>query len=313
MTEYVTRTTLKDLETEETDVDKWGIRKLYKGAIGDNAQEWFFDMENPTSDSRLKNLKRANLRKVDDDGSWSVDGTANDGNGQVRLEAWSKSTNNKWLNTEVTVYGLYIRDLPDNKYDQSTTAFQLYSGGGHHSPGKPCDAGCYKIRLWKDGKVAVRKEPMHPFFCEDRGKIKATDKGVKGRWIGLKQVRYNFQDDNKVFVANEIWIDDDSDHDGKLEVSNQWRRVSNVIDKGGWGLPNDWSNDKKNKYIKKNWHDDCPCMDQNVNNREQREIEDVINIQGGTNEGNLAALRCDGIKLKFKYFSVREVTPPRPD
>jgi hypothetical protein len=314
------RTTLNDLETRDSDVDKWGIRKLYPSAGGDNAQEWYFDMEDPTSDPRLKNHKpRSNLKKVSEDGSWYVDGIAKyeqngeekQGKGEVRLEAWSESKNKRWLNTEVTVYGQYIEDLPEN-FDQSKTAFQLYSGGGHHSKNHPCDAGGYKIRLFKDGNVAVRKEPLHPFYCEDRGKNKATEKEVRGRWIGLKQVRYNFEEDDKVFVANEIWIDDESDHDEKLDISNHWRRIANVADKGGWGLSKDMKDEEKEKYKKERWRKDCDCMDQNVDG-EHREIEDIINMPGGTDEGNLAALRCDGVKLKFKFFSVREIIPPKSD
>ena len=34
---------------------------------------------------------------------------------------------------------------------------------------------------------------------------------------------------------------------------------------------------------------------------------------GGTNEGNIGSLRCDAMKLKFKYFSIREIKPPIPD
>jgi hypothetical protein len=301
---------LAELKTKDTDVDKWGIRKLYTDAVGSDQQEWYFNMESPTSDNRLRNLERANLRRGDG-GSWSVDGTEKDGKGQVRLEAWSESGNKKWLNTEVTVYGFYIDDLPDS-YKQSKTAFQLYSGGGHHSKLKKCEAGGYKIRLFKDGRVAVRKEPLHPFYCEDRGTNKITDKTVKGRWIGLKQVRYNFKEDNKVCVANEIWIDEESDNDGKLVPRNGWRRVADVKDKGGWGLSEDMSEQEREKYIEERWKDDCPLQDSNVVDRQHREIEDIINMPGGTDEGNLAALRCDGVKLKFKYFSVREIELPTP-
>jgi hypothetical protein len=201
--------------------------------------------------------------------------------------------------------------LPEN-FDQSTTALQLYSGGGHHSKDKKCDAGYYKIRLFKDGRVAVRKEPLHPFYCEDRGMDEVTRKTVRGRWIGLKQVRYNFKENNKVCVANEIWIDEESDDDGRLVPHNGWRRVAHVEDKGGWGLSEDMSDQEREEYIGKYWKDDCPRQDRNVD-REHRKIEDIINMPGGTDEGNLAALRCDGVKLKFKYFSVREIEPPTPD
>jgi hypothetical protein len=309
---------LAELKTKVTDVDQWGIRKLYPNATGASAQEWYFNMENATSDPRLKNHSpRSNLRRISDDGSWYVDGIAKymrdgeekEGKGEVRLEAWSESGNKKWLNTEVTVYGFYIEDLPE-KFAQSKTAFQLYSGGGHHSKDRKCEAGGYKIRLFKDGRVAVRKEPQHPFYCEDRGTNKITDKTVKGRWIGLKQVRYNIKEDNKVCVANEIWIDEESDDNGKLVPRNGWRRVADVKDSGGWGLSKDMSDQERKKYIEERWKDDCPLQDSNVVDRQHRKIEDIINMPGGTDDGNLAALRCDGLKLKFKYFSVREIEPP---
>ena len=53
-------------------------------------------------------------------------------------------------------------------------------------------------------------------------------------------------------------------------------------------------------------------LDENENH-EHRRAEDIINMPGGTNEGNIGSLRCDAMKLKFKYFSIREIKPPRPD
>jgi len=297
------RNSLGDLETTDVDVDRWGIRKLYAEATGVNAQEWYFNMENPTSDNRLRNLESANLKRRDD-GSWYVDGTENDGKGQVRLEAWSESGNKKWLNTEVTVYGFYIEDLPD-KFDPGRYAFQLYSGGGHHSSreGRRCEGACYKVRLFKKGKIAVVKEPQHPVYCRNRGTKGATGEEVMGRWIGLKQVRYNFEEDNRVYVANEAWIDDNSDSAGELVIRNRWRRVANVHDRGGWDAA---------AGQMKDWDGNCPRLDVNVN-RQDREVTDIINMSGGTDAGNLAALRCDGVKLKFKFFSLREIKPPTPD
>jgi hypothetical protein len=303
------RVELQDLETSANDKDKWGIRKLYPNASDEKHQEWYIDMDDPKQTPRLKNLKRSNLKKRDD-GSLYVDGTDENGKGEVRLEAWSESGNKKWLNTEVTVYGYYMEDL-SSKFKKGDYAFQLYSGGGHHSKKNKkskCEGSCYKIGLFKDGNVAVRKEPQHPVYCENRGKDQATNSSVKGRWIGLKQVRYNFKEDNKVCVANEIWIDDSSDDDGELKLSNRWRMVANVKDTGGWGFS---SEDHKKKEMK-DWEGDCRRLDEN-SNHEHRRVEDIINMPGGTSEGNLAALRCDGVKLKFKYFSVREIRPPTPD
>ena len=139
---------LEELETKQNDLDRYKVRELYPDATDDDdrKQEWYFDMENPRSDRRLRNLQRANLRRRDD-GAWYVDGTEDDGKGQVRLEAWSESGNKKWLNTEVTVYVFYIDDLPD-EFEPGRYAFQLYSGGGHHSSreGRRCEGACYKVR-----------------------------------------------------------------------------------------------------------------------------------------------------------------------
>ena len=59
--------------------------KVYADAIDPKrTKEWYFNMENPTSDPRLKNYRHANLRRMID-GSWYVDGTANDGDAPTNL------------------------------------------------------------------------------------------------------------------------------------------------------------------------------------------------------------------------------------
>jgi hypothetical protein len=108
-----------------------------------------------------------------------------------------------------------------------------------------------------------------------------------------------------------VFIIGDSDSDWRLVPRNEWRRVANVEDRGGWGLRDGISDDDR-KRIMDNWKDDCPSLDENVNHQHRR-IEDIINMPGGTDESNLAALRCNGVKLKFKYFSAREIRPPTPD
>lgn len=308
---------LAELETSETEIDEHNIRKLYHDAINDRKQEWYFDMNNPTRPGgRLGNYKNANLQR-ESDGSWSVtgatefiDGKWRKGKGQVRLEGWSESGSKKWLNMEITVYAFYMFDIEGPKIKPARKinyVFQLYGRGGHHGGDNKCDGACYKIGLLKeDGDIAVRKEPHHPFYLKTRGKKEGTKKNVRGRWIGLKQVLYNFKVDGKDCVANEIWIDDESDDNGELDVHNKWRNVSNVNDTGGWGMQG-LSDEKKEEFKK-----DCPRLDENENH-EHRKAEDIINMPGGTNEGNIGSLRSDAMKLKFKYFSIREIKPPRPD
>ena len=326
---------LEQLQTSESDLDKHNIRKLYSDATGDRKkQAWYFDDmvddKGKKINDRLGNEKNANLKK-EDDGSWSVTGAKEVkkkngksewlGKGQVRLEGWSEAEdrNKKWLNMEITVYAFYEFDLKGrNKQGKALMsnkinyAFQLYGRGGTHSSKRRCEGACYKIGVRKDGAVAVRKEVNHPFYLTEMGKKKGTEKDVKGRWIGLKQVLYNYKHDDKECVANEVWIDDESDDNGgKLKVLNKWRNVSNVNDIGKWGME-----DLKQDYINKNFERTCEVLDTNVDQNEShkhRQAEDIINEPGGTDNGNIGSLRSDIIKLKFKFFSIREIEPPQPD
>jgi hypothetical protein len=36
-------------------------------------------------------------------------------------------------------------------------------------------------------------------------------------------------------------------------------------------------------------------------------------MSGGTDMGNIDSLTSDEVKLRFKYFSIREIEPPEPD
>jgi hypothetical protein len=309
---------LEELKTNGGDLDRYKIRKLYPDAMGNREQEWYFDMDNPTSDRRLENVKDHTSLRREDDGSWSATGVRNkeggrwqDGNGQVRLEGWSESRDKKWLNTEITVYGCYDRNLEGEirgndgwkELSPGPYAFQLYGRGGHHgnSHDERCDAACYKIGLRRDGDVEVRKEPTHGCYLPDKGTRKGTEERVKDQWIGLKQVLYNFEKGGKTCVANEIWIDDKSHDDGKLAdpPRNRWKHVVTVIDTGGWGGSCD------------NFVDDCDLLDRNERGGRRRK-DHIITESGGPNRGNLGALRSDMVKLKFKFFSIREIQPPEP-
>lgn len=321
---------LEELQTNEKDLDRYKVRKLYHDSTDDDkSEEWYFDMEDgDKNDKRLENVrKRTNLKK-ENDGSWSATGV-NDreekdgkirwklGNGQVRLEGWSEPDKKKWSNMEITVYGYYDKDLEGEYWDdddkewkelsQKEFAFQLYGRGGHHgnSHDERCDAACYKIGVRRKepvGHVAVRKEPTHGCYLPDKGTKKGIEGGVKDRWIGLKQVLYNFKKGNKTCVANEIWIDDKSDDNGNLAdpPRNKWEHVVTVTDTGGWG--GDCSN----------FVDDCGLLDRNENGG-NRKKDHIITEPGGPSRGNLGALRSDGVKLNFKFFSIREIQHSEPD
>jgi hypothetical protein len=175
-------------------------------------------------------------------------------------------------------------------------AFQLYGRGGHHgnSIQERCDVVCYKIGLRRtdaDRDVEVRKDPTHGCYLPNKGREKGTEKEVKDQWIGLKQVLYNFKKDGRTCVANEIWIDDESDDDGKLadQPRNKWRNVSKVNDTGKWG--GDCS-----KFTS-----GCELLDKNIKEG-KRKKEHKITEPAGPDKGNIGALRSDMVKLKFKFF-----------
>lgn len=314
---------LKDLETnEKDDLDYNQIRKLYHDATDDDRkQEWYFGQITPTEDPLLSQGDARLRPSNDNDDTWIVTGAwdKNDstgkygeGKGQVRLEAWSKSASKRWLNMEITTYVRHMEDIEGSNIDPASGmkyVFQLYGRGGSHRNSPPCDGGCYKIGIMRKpssdvGKVAVRKEVYHPYYLNEKGIETGTTKDIFGRWIGLKQVLYNFKQGDRTCVANEIWIDDDSHDNGSLKISNNWRNVSCVNDTGSYG-------DGGGSDFK----DDCPTLDKDETG--DRRKEHIINKPGGASEGdkegrNIASLRCDSIKLKIKFFSVREIKPPQP-
>jgi hypothetical protein len=295
------RNNLEALETTDADVDKWGIRKLYPDALDrPRFQEWYMNEDRPTSDKRFKNYKNANLRRMQDgSNSFYVDGMANN-KGQVRLESWSESGNKKWLNSEVTVYAKYLQDVKGAKTGQY--AFQLYLRGGHHSStkGKGGEASCYKGRLYKDGRVAIVKEIYHPAYTSNRAGKRATQE-VKNKWIGMKLVVFNFQEDPdpKTYVIIEVWIDPDcTDKDGNLVIKNQWIKAAETVDRGDWR-----SSEMKGAS-------NYPSVDVNSKTQNKRQPDEIITLPGGTKDGNLGAFRTDGVAMQLKYFSVREIEPP---
>jgi hypothetical protein len=256
----------------DTSLDKFGIEKIYATADGGN--EWYVDMDDPTSDPLFRNLESMTKQA---DGSWQVDGSRN---GQVRMEAWSP-TNEKWLNVEITMYGKIESG--------SNELFQLYSRGGHHTSRDECLGSAYKARLYGDGRAAWNKEVTHPAYAGNRGTEDVTDTPLADRWVGFKAVIYNFGENGKTYVRMESYIDDDvTDSNGNLKIANNWKLASVVEDKGGWATSDgDF---------------DTSCG---------RDRDELLTSPGGTASQNIAAFRTDNLVWNFKYLSVREIQPER--
>ena len=250
------------------DVDNFGVQKIYPTKEG--GQEWYIDMQDPRSDSLLRNLD--NLVLLPDGDSWHVSAD------QVRMEAWSQ-INEKWLNVEITAYA--------KLESGSTELLQLYSRGGHHTDRDQCEGSAYKARLYGDGTAAWTKEITHPAYAGNRGEMKATDTPLQDRWVGFKAVINNVVEDGDTYVRLESYIDDEvTDSSGNLVVGNNWELASVVEDRGGWATDNSDFNDSCGK-----------------------ERDEILSAPGGTDSQNIVGFRTDGIDWSFKYLSAREIDP----
>jgi hypothetical protein len=262
------------------ELDDFGVKKIYQTKNDGGGNEWYVDMDNPSSDSMFRNLPSMTKQS---DGSWQVS------KDQVRMEAWSPP-GQKWLNVEMTEYAKIIQSSDD--------VLQMYSRGAHHSSSDPCLGSAYKARLFGNGEAAWVKELTHPAYADNHGIVQTTSTPLDGRWVGFKAVIYNIVgNDGKTYVRMESYIDDDvTDSNGNLVVKNNWKLASVYEDKGGWATQDS--------------DFDSSCFPVNKDSTQKnRQADEIINMPGGTSTQNLAAFRSDQQTWNWKYLSVREIDP----
>jgi hypothetical protein len=180
----------------------------------------------------------------------------------------------------------------------SNELLQLYSRGGHHTSSNECLGSAYKARFYGDGDAAWVKEVTHPAYAGNRGSAHPTDVPLADRWIGLKAVIYNFEENGNTYVRLESYIDDDvTDTNGNLVIGNNWELASVYEDRGGWSTGDTDFN--------------VSCSSLNEDNSQQyRQRDEILNLPGGTSTQNIAGFRSDDLTWNWKYLSVREVIPP---
>lgn len=276
-------------------VDKWGINKMYHTKAG--GEEYFMSMDS-LSDPRIQNVDGEGVTKASD-GSWQGTGGSN---GQLRVELWSPAysdttqrRNARWLNVEITAYCKITAG-------SASYAWQLYSRGGHHSGNYPCEGSAYKARfIDSSAETAVTKEVCHSSYASNEGR-KTGIAGVSGgfgngTWHGTKLVMYNINENGTLYPRLEIYVDTNcSDGNGNLVIKNNWVLTSVYTDRGGWYAGED------------SFGTDC--------NGCGRARDEILRTAGGnTRSGhanfnrNLVALRTDGVTIRWKYFSGREIDP----
>lgn len=210
-------------------VDRFGVRMLYPTKQG--GEEWFIDMQNPTSDGRFD--PKASIAK-NPDGSWKMPSD------KVRMNVFTStgydqnkipSTNhaqltskgymlspNDWKDVEITGYVKVNSISADDN-------FAWYARGGKHGDSDGCEGVSYKGDLFYSGKAQVAKEQLHVNY--DKSEEKQAVDSIQGKWVGFKFVMYNIQQNGKNAVRMESWVDQAND--------GNWAKVFEIVDSGGWG------------------------------------------------------------------------------
>ena len=248
--------------------DKFGIKKIYP--TRENGREWYVNMENVTADKLFDfNVVSSNKQP---DGSWRVGSADSDDSYQglyhVVISANTLKGQEEWKNVEITGYLRMVETSDD------TSAVQWYARGGRHSDEVPCEGTSIKGRLHANGEVGWVKEIWHDGgYTEENATAEATD-SIVDRWVGFKAVMYNINNDSA--VAMEAYLDNAN--------NNQWKKVNDFIDNGGW-----YSSSSDSEFNRVN------CG----------KPKDYII----TNPGPIVSFRSDGVEWDFRNLSVREIQP----
>jgi hypothetical protein len=259
----------------QKDPDKSGIREIYP--TKPNGEEWSIRPSHPEKDPRFS--PQTGLIP-NSDGSFKIKST------KVRMGVFTSSgykpnliqtldhskiaakgymqSPNDWRDVEITGYIKLNSGSGDN--------FAWYARGGRHTGfGSPegCEGVAYKGDLYFDGQTRWTKEQWHTGGYVFSDYLKGMG-SIKGKWVGFKSIMYNIDHSGKAGVKLEIWLD--------KENTNQWIKVNERVDTGGWGN----------------------------NGRECGGTPDQIITWGGP----IASFRWDSASdVDIRDFSVREIAP----
>lgn len=304
--------------------DKAGIRKIYHDNLAVNRQQSVF-IGNTDDYTRLVKENKIHVSKP-----VVYNGMANTGYFAAEdfvAYVFSESSTKKWLNTEQTAYFYFEGETEGAKHKGLDTkyAFQFLARGGVHNAKSPWEAACYKARMYVNGKVSIIKEIAEKLFGADLGEKDATGGvSVKGRWIGFKMACYNWkpEEEGGTHVVVETYIDDQcTDENGNLIIRNQsnldtWRELDQAIDRGEWPLRQGTEKEGKKIFEKLMKSKQAKAYHVSLDNagpKAVRNLYDPLSLPGGTQDGkgpNVVGIRAQGVKLRVKFYSCREILPP---
>ena len=208
------------------------------------ADEWFMDPITLTKDERFD----PNAKLIQNsDGSWSVDSK-----GQTRLNVWTRGSGNfrqnegidtynhsvieargywykpsDWKNVEMTGY-FKLNEYVEDEY--STYSRSIWHNRTHNG----CGGSDYKLKLHFDGSVSLDKEEWHVLYTDQpkpswmlEHKIVDGLGNLTNKWVGLKNIVYNTDQNGTFYPTMEMWIDETN--------NGTWKKVHEYTDRGAWG------------------------------------------------------------------------------
>ncbi|MFL6487711.1 MAG: PKD domain-containing protein [Nitrososphaera sp.] len=194
--------------------DKFGIEELYPTAEG--GPVWFLNNEKPEADDEflLTSQNHIKLQEEDSD-TFALDAETGTQKHGVRLHADSPS--GEWKNVEMTGYF---------KLQEGNDQFTLIARQGPtYNDNGGCGAYGYYGLLSSNGDAYFKKKLWHHGGYTDRTAVRSgVVDGLNDRWIGIKLVAYDLDNDN---VKLELWVDDGDE-------TNNWKKVTEYTDDGNW-------------------------------------------------------------------------------
>lgn len=275
--------------------DVFGIAKFYPTKSG------YTDWTSAHWHNNTPRALRTGIRDIEDPTAWGHtrgdDALTIDGNGVMEMGGGkqprmyinpypSKKTTKPaqfFKNIEATVY--YQRKGNDGA-SVGGLIIGLRSGPSGHSSksysrdSDYCDASTYYARFRHDGRWDFYKELKHPDGASSGYNTYLPGKKLpSNKWIGMKYLAYNIENNTKVKL--ELYIDTTSN--GDISNGGEWTLLGEKIDDGNWATK-----------------DVTGCT---YNNNK------VI-----LNGGGIAIIRNTGAKrAEYKYLSIREIDTSNSD
>ena len=259
------------------DTDIFGIKKIYP--TKNNAEDWYINMANPTSDSRFN---PQNTITKNPDGSWKMKAT------QVRMAVYTSTGYDgddipTLDHSEIASNGYMLRPNDSRNFEMtqyvkvntspSEDNFSPNGRGGRNTgdgPAVGCEGSSMKGEVFFSGKVRFAKEQWHVSYVFTSLKTPTTS--IEDKWIGIKFFVYKFLQNNKVVVKTELWLDTNN--------SGNFVKVDERGDSGSSGT------------------EGTECAG----------APDQIMTWGGL----ITTFRCDiATDVDFKNLSVREIVSPQ--